>query len=151
MYLRGSAMAAAGVQMSDVTRPVRAKLRHLYYAPASASRSDMAGSLYSRPATTATEQLALAAPERWPELLGADTDAAAIAAARPPPPYHAPCALVPAGVAPVSDQAEATTALPAALEGNYFGLPARARPAPAPPAAPAPPVPVRLSECLFLL
>lgn len=126
VYAYGSRMARCGVQLSDVTRPVRIRVRGAFYRGAGTTRSDMGGALYERPLSTAAEALAIAAPTRWPELLDP--------AATPPPreaPFHVACALVPTEHVRDEDVEPAMAEVPDVLRGAYFGTEQRRREAPA--------------------
>lgn len=116
VYAHGERMARHGVQLSDVTRPVRVRVRAAFYRSGGTTRADMGGALYERRLSSTAEALAAAAPERWPELLDP--------AAAPPPreaPFHAACALVASGDVRGPEVAEAAMEVPAVLRGAYFG------------------------------
>jgi hypothetical protein len=118
VYLHSETMAKSGIQLSDVSRPVRAHIRHLYYTSHGCSRADMDGALYQRPASSAAEQLLVIAPYRFPS---ARTSPGA-APSRPDACYNAPCALVPAAVVPDAGMSEVLMDVPEALQGSNFGV-----------------------------
>ena len=117
MYAHGERMARQGVQLSDVTRPVRMRVRGAFYRSAGTARADMGGALYGRRLSTTAEALVSAAPARWPELLDP--------AATPPqrdPPFHPACALVATESVRGPDVAAAAMEVPEVLRGAYFGV-----------------------------
>jgi hypothetical protein len=117
VYAQGMSMALQCIQLSDVTRIVRHRVRQAYYTSAGTVRSDMAGAFFVRRATTTAEQLAIVAPARWPDLL--DTSLPPLTHT---PGFHAACALVqPSEVCP-EGVAAATMPVPEALQGSYFGV-----------------------------
>ena len=117
VYVHGSHIATGGVQLSDVTKPLRTRIRHAYFGAAGYSRSDMGGAFYRKPRSTTESLLAVAASEQWPELLD---DAAE--GQRPEPRHNEACALVPAALVRPEGTPAVLMELPPALQDGYFGL-----------------------------
>jgi hypothetical protein len=71
VFVHGASMASANVQLSEISKPVRYKLRATFRGKAPVSRADLPAhhGLYFAPQSTVQEQLVICAPERWPELL----------------------------------------------------------------------------------
>eukprot|EP00892_Ulva_mutabilis_P009401 jgi/Ulvmu1/6833/UM031_0037.1 len=130
-YMHALMLARYGVQFSDISRPIRCKIRTLFRGGGAVERSDMRGRAYVAPRSTTAVQLVIAAPERWPELRAfvsgdsgdsegggggqqagdaADGDAPGSrrasgdsSVARPEPTFQEPSEVVPAALVPPRD------------------------------------------------
>lgn len=67
-YKSGLLLVRHAVQLSDVSKPIRTKIRTQFRGSGTIHRSDMPGLPYVPPRSSVATQLAIAAPERWPEL-----------------------------------------------------------------------------------
>lgn len=68
-YRHGMLLLECGVQLSDVSKPVRTRVRMLLHGGRTVIRTDMGGKEYTAPRSSIAAQLAITAPERWPEFL----------------------------------------------------------------------------------
>lgn len=64
-------MATANVQLSEISKPLRNKIRSMFRGKAPIIRQDLpvTSALYYAPRSTVQVQLAYCAPERWPEVI----------------------------------------------------------------------------------
>ena len=71
VFVHGTRMAEAGLQLSNVSKPLRTKVRTMFRGKAPILRRDMhvMGGLYFAPRSTVQQQLAACAPRRWAELI----------------------------------------------------------------------------------
>lgn len=71
VYVHGTRMVAAGLQLSNVSKPLRNKTRSMFRGKAPIMRKDLRAmdGLYFAPRSTVQQQLAYCAPHRWPELI----------------------------------------------------------------------------------
>lgn len=73
-YRHGMVLVEGGLLLSDVSKPIRERVRTFFRGSRTIMRSDMGGQPYVAPRSSVTAQLGISAPERWPEYVVSGLD-----------------------------------------------------------------------------